>query len=77
MPRLYSSDEIASVLLAAGFVFVRQRGSHQIWRREGVGDEDTRMVVLQANRRQIPRGTFRSILRQAGLDEARFLTLLD
>ena len=31
-----------------------------------------RTVVVPGGRKEIPRGTFRSILRQAGLDESAF-----
>jgi predicted RNA binding protein YcfA (HicA-like mRNA interferase family) len=52
-----------------GFVFVAQRGSHVKYRRVG---SPTRTVIVPAGRKEIPRGTFRSILRQSGLDEATF-----
>ncbi|HYI99714.1 MAG TPA: type II toxin-antitoxin system HicA family toxin [Thermoleophilaceae bacterium] len=69
MPKLYSSGEIVSVLERADFVFISQRGSHVKYRRAGT---PARTVIVPAGRKQIPRGTFRSILRQSGLDDAHF-----
>lgn len=69
MPRLYSSQEIIKTLEREGFVFVSQRGSHVKYRRTGAS---TLTVIVPAGRKEIPRGTFRSILRQSGLDERAF-----
>ncbi len=52
-----------------GFLFVSQRGSHVKYRKTG---SPTLTVIIPAGRKQIPRGTFRSILRQSGLDESAF-----
>ncbi|MBS1860086.1 MAG: type II toxin-antitoxin system HicA family toxin [Actinobacteria bacterium] len=60
---------MAAVLESNGFHFVSQRGSHVKYRKVG---SPTRTVIVPAGRRQIPRGTFRSILRQSGLDESSF-----
>ena len=69
MPRLYSSKEVVSGLERAGFAFVSQRGSHAKYRKPGM---PTRTVIVPAGRTEIPRGTFRSILRQSGLTEQAF-----
>jgi predicted RNA binding protein YcfA (HicA-like mRNA interferase family) len=69
VPKLYSSDEVIAGLECAGFVFVSQRGSHVKYRKAG---EPTLTVIVPAGRKQIPRGTLRSILRQAQLEEAVF-----
>ena len=69
MPKLYSSEQIVKTLEREGFAFVSQRGSHIKYRKTG---SPTLTVIVPAGRKQIPRGTFRSILRQAGLDEAAF-----
>lgn len=53
----------------AGFAFVSQRGSHVKYRKSG---SPTRTVIVPADRKDIPRGTFRSIIRQSGLSEAAF-----
>lgn len=69
MPKLYSSAHIISVLLRHGFVFISQRGSHAKYRKTG---NSTLTTIVPAGRREIPFGTFRSILRQSGLTEADF-----
>jgi predicted RNA binding protein YcfA (HicA-like mRNA interferase family) len=69
VPKLYSSEQITKGLEAAGFVYVSQRGSHAKYRKIG---DPTRTVIVPAGRKEIPRGTFRSILRQAGLSEEAF-----
>lgn len=66
MPRLYSSDEVIRTLEREGFVFVSQRGSHAKYRKRG---DPTLTVIVPAGRKEIPRGTLRSILRQAALTE--------
>lgn len=49
------------------FFFISQRGSHVKYRRTG---SPTLTVIIPAGRKQVPRGTLRSILRQASLTEA-------
>jgi predicted RNA binding protein YcfA (HicA-like mRNA interferase family) len=68
VPRLYSSTDVIVGLERAGFAFVSQRGSHVKFRKA----DPRRTVIVPAGRKQIPRGTFRSILRQSGLDESAF-----
>lgn len=69
MPRLYSSREVITGLERAGFEFISQRGSHLKYRKVG---SPTRTVIVPAGRNEIPRGTFRSIVRQSGLSETAF-----
>jgi predicted RNA binding protein YcfA (HicA-like mRNA interferase family) len=57
------------VLEDEDFQFVSQQGSHAKYRKEGA---PKLTVIVPAGRREIPRGTFRSILRQSGLDESAF-----
>ena len=70
MPKLYSSQEVTKALEREGFAFVSQRGSHVKYRK--TESDVIFTVIVPAGRKQIPRGTFRSILRQSGLDEATF-----
>jgi predicted RNA binding protein YcfA (HicA-like mRNA interferase family) len=70
VPKLYSSQEIVKTLEREGFVFVSQRGSHAKYRKTDASIIFT--VIVPARRKQLPRGTFRSILRQSGLDESAF-----
>jgi len=63
---MYSSRHILAVLAKHGFVLVSQKGSHKKLRR---GD---RTVIVPDARKEIPLGTFLSIVRQSGLDRDVF-----
>jgi predicted RNA binding protein YcfA (HicA-like mRNA interferase family) len=69
MPKRYSSDEIIKVLRQQGFIFISQKGSHVKYRKPG---NPVLTAIVPANRRQIPSGTFHSILRQSNLTEENF-----
>jgi len=69
VPKLYSSDHIIKILLQRGFLFISQEGSHAKYRKEG---NPTLTVIVPADRKQIPVGTFNSIVRQSGLDKKDF-----
>ncbi len=66
-----SSRECVKALERAGFYFKRQEGSHIIMRRD---DPFAQAVVPE--RKTMPKGTLRSIIRQADLTVADFLKLL-
>lgn len=66
MPKCYSSRHIIAVLLKKGFVEIDQTGSHKKLRKED------RTVIVPSPRKEIPHGTFASILRQSGLDKSDF-----
>ena len=59
-----SSAEIVRALKKNGFKEVRQRGSHLMLRHE-TGD---RRVTVPVGKKDMPIGTARSILEEAGLD---------
>lgn len=63
MPKLYSSKEIMKVLNKFGFEMTSQKGSHGKFKNIG-----GQIVILPMNKKEIPFGTFRSILRQSGID---------
>ena len=69
MPKLLSSKNTVKVLERKGFVFVSQKGSHIKYRKNG---DIVLTVIVPANKKEIPYGTFRSILRQAKLKEEDF-----
>jgi predicted RNA binding protein YcfA (HicA-like mRNA interferase family) len=64
MPKLFSSRHIISILEKEGFVYVSQKGSHIKYRKY---EKLTLTVIVPAKRKEIPMGTFKSILRQAQL----------
>jgi predicted RNA binding protein YcfA (HicA-like mRNA interferase family) len=66
MPELYSSNHIISVLLEEGFQEVSQKGSHKKFRKGNL------RVIVPSPRKEIPIGTFYSILRQSGLSKNDF-----
>ena len=74
--KLLSSDELIVALTKDGF-YPRgksRRGSHQVFRKEL--PEGTRTAVVPLGKKEIPRGTLRSIMRQAGLTEEQLIELL-
>ena len=69
MSKLLSSKQILKVLEKHHFIFVSQKGSHIKYRKSG---SPTLTVIIPADRPEIPMGAFRSILRQAQLQEIDF-----
>lgn len=66
----FSAREILRRLLKAGFVEVRQTGSHKVLRHP-----DGRMTYVAMHPGDVPTGTFRSILKQAGISSEDFSRL--
>jgi predicted RNA binding protein YcfA (HicA-like mRNA interferase family) len=69
---LISSRDLIRALARVGFVHVRTKGSHHMLVRQA----PPRTLVVP-ERREIPRGTLRSILAQAELSDDEFLRLID
>jgi len=68
----FSADEVIHKLRQAGFVFDRQaKGSHEIWRNPQAHVRTT----VPRHPGDLPEGTLRAILRQAGLSVEEFLEL--
>ena len=72
LPRL-SGKEVIRVLSKAGFVSVRQRGSHVIMKKESSGEKVTLVVP---NHKEIDIGTLLEIIRQSKLSREEFTNLL-
>jgi predicted RNA binding protein YcfA (HicA-like mRNA interferase family) len=70
MPKLYSSAFIIKILLSRGFLFVSQKGSHMKFRKDEGGKVLT--TIVPAPRKEIPVGTFHSILKQSNLSRSDF-----
>ncbi len=69
MPKPISLKLIVKVLQRKGFFFVSQKGSHAKFRKLG---NPTKTVIIKTSKKEIPYGTFRSILLQSGLKESDF-----
>ncbi len=65
-----TSRQIIKGLNKAGFVLVRQKGSHQIYKK------DAQLVVVPVHPGDLKRGTTKSIIAHAGLEVEDFLKLL-
>lgn len=64
--------EVVRVLERAGFEFLRSRGSHRCYGKDGIDET----VVVPMHRKDIKPGTLRNILRNAHLTRQEFLDLL-
>lgn len=73
-PRLpqVTAIELLRALKRAGWYEVRQSGSHLRLRH----DERPEDLTISMHRGDLPTGTLRAILKQAGLTPAQFLELL-
>ena len=69
MPRPITLKLVLKILFSEGFVFISQRGSHAKFRKEG---NPKRIVILKMSKKEIPYGTFRSILLHSGLKDSDF-----
>lgn len=61
----YTAKEIIKVLERRGFVLDRTKGSHCIYRMP----DGSKRVIVPMHNRDLPKGTFHSILKQAGIDK--------
>ena len=71
MPKHFSSKQILKVLIYLGFEKISQKGSHQKFKYLD------KVVIVPANRKIIPIGTFKSILKQAGITQKQFEELIN
>ncbi len=63
----YTAREVLQKLQRAGFIKVRQSGSHKVLRHP-----DGRQTYVAIHTREIPAGTLHSILKQADLSQEEF-----
>jgi predicted RNA binding protein YcfA (HicA-like mRNA interferase family) len=66
----YSAREVLARLQRGGFREVRQSGSHKVLRHP-----DGRQTYVAMHPGDVPEGTFRKILKQAGLSPEQFREL--
>ena len=67
MPKLYSSNQISNVLKKFNFQLISQKGSHGKFK-----NSSGKTVILPMNKKEIPKGTFNSILKQANITQKEF-----
>jgi len=65
-------QEVVRALEQAGWKVHRRRGSHVSMYREGVAY----VITVPLHRRDMPKGTLRGIIKDAGLTVEEFLNLL-
>jgi len=70
MSNSFPLKRVLRVLESKGFFFVSQKGSHAKYRKKS---DPTRTVIVPIHGKEIPLGTFRSILRQSNLNTEDFL----
>ncbi|MFA4845468.1 MAG: type II toxin-antitoxin system HicA family toxin [Patescibacteria group bacterium] len=69
MPKPVLLKLILRVLGNKGFYFVSQKGSHMKYRKDG---RPTLNVIVPIHGKEVPHGTFRSVVRQSGLSQEDF-----
>lgn len=69
MPKPYLLRLVLKILESKGFIFISQNGSHAKYRKIG---NQTLTVIVPIHGKEIPYGTFKSILRQAKLQQSDF-----
>lgn len=67
MSKLYSSFDIRKVIEILKFFYVSQKGSHGKFK-----NAEGNIVILPMNKKEIPEGTFRNILKQASISFNQF-----
>jgi len=69
MPQPIKLRLIIKILESKDFLFISQKGSHAKYRKSG---KLKYTVILKMTKKDIPYGTFKSILFQSGLKESDF-----
>ena len=69
MPKPIALKRVLKVLREKGFFFVSQSGSHAKYRKP---TNPKKTVILKMGKKEIPHGTFQSILLLSGLKENDF-----
>lgn len=62
--------QVIKVLVKAGFVFARQKGSHRMYVKDNVG------VTIPIHNKDLKKGTLKSIIKQSGMIVDEFIELL-
>ncbi len=72
---IYTYDDMRYVLGKLGFELVRAR-KHETWERILQNGSILQVRISHKGKRNIPKGTFYEMLRQAGIDESAFRRML-
>lgn len=72
---MYSYDEMRYVLGRLGFELIRSR-KHETWEKIAENKAVLQVRLSHKGKRDIPKGTFHEMLRQAGIDEDTFRKIL-
>ncbi|MEI6851572.1 MAG: type II toxin-antitoxin system HicA family toxin [Bacteroidota bacterium] len=62
----YSAKNLIRILLLHGYEFKRAKGSHQLFYNSDLN----KTVIVPVHGKDMPKGTFLSILKQAGIDKS-------
>ena len=65
-----SGVDVVKTFSKAGWIIVRERGSHIIMEKEGVD-----MLLTVSRKNEVKRGTLRSLIADAGLTVGEFIKL--
>lgn len=60
----FTPQDIIKILKKRGFILDRVKGSHHIYYH----DELKRRVIVPLHKRDLPKGTFYQIIKEAGID---------
>lgn len=60
---------VIKILERAGFIFVRQKGSHRIYLK------NNRTITIPYHNKDLRKGTLKAIIKQSGLTLEKFLDL--
>ncbi len=72
---IYTYNDMRYVLQKLGFELIRSR-KHETWERILQNGTILQVRISHKGKREIPRGTFHEMLRQAGIDEHIFKKVL-
>jgi predicted RNA binding protein YcfA (HicA-like mRNA interferase family) len=67
--RVFSGNQVCSILARHGFLEVRQRGSHVVMQKRL---PDTTVTIPVPNHAELRIGTLQSIIRQSGIPRSEF-----
>lgn len=70
-----SGRDLCKSLEKDGFIFVRQTGSHKIYRKQTEEETVTIPMPVHSNK-SLKKGTLVSILKKAGISKEKFIFLL-